>query len=62
MRKKITVILLLSGLVLALLPLTANRSFMVKPEKLLSDVLSEDVSFTVDQVARLIVNEDSTIS
>ncbi len=61
MRKKITVILLLSGLVLALLPLTANRSFMVKPEKLLSEVLNSDVSFTVDQVARLIVNEDSTI-
>jgi rhodanese-related sulfurtransferase len=61
MRKKITVILLLSGLVLALLPLTANRSFMVKPEKLLSEVLNSDVSFTVDQVARMIVNEDSTI-
>ena len=61
MRKKITVILLLSGLVLALLPLSANRSFMAKPEKLLSEVLSSDVSFTVDQVAKLIVNEDSTI-
>jgi rhodanese-related sulfurtransferase len=61
MRKKITFILLLSGLVLALLPLTANRSFMVKPIKLLSEVLNSDVSFTADQVARLIVNEDSTI-
>lgn len=61
MRKKITVILLLSGLVLALLPLSANRSFMVKPEKLLSEVLNPDVSLTVDQVAKLIVNEDSTI-
>lgn len=61
MRKKITVILLLSGLVLALLPLTVNRSFMIKPEKLLSEVLNSDVSFTADQVARLIVNEDSTI-
>ncbi len=61
MRKKITVILLLSGMVLALLPLSANRSFMAKPEKLLSEVLNPDVSFTVDQVAKLIVNEDSTI-
>ena len=61
MRKKITVILLLSGLVLALLPLSANRSFTVKPEKLLSEVLNSDVSLTVDQIARLIVNEDSTI-
>jgi len=44
-----------------LLPLSANRSFMVKPEKLLSEVLNPDVSLTVDQVAKLIVNEDSTI-
>jgi len=61
MRKKITIILLLSGLILALLPLSANRSFMIKPEKLLSDVLNSDVALTVDQVAKLIVNEDSTI-
>jgi rhodanese-related sulfurtransferase len=60
MRKKITVILLLSGLVLALLPLSANRSFMVKPGKLLSDILNPEVSLTADQVAKLIVNEDST--
>jgi len=61
MRKKITIILLLSGLILALLPLSANRSFLIKPEKLLSDVLNSDVALTVDQVAKLIVNEDSTI-
>jgi rhodanese-related sulfurtransferase len=61
MRKKITIILLLSGLILALLPLSANRSFMIKPEKLLSDVLNSEVALTVDQVAKLIVNEDSTI-
>jgi len=61
MRKKITIILLLSGLILALLPLSANRSFLIKPEKLLYDVLNSDVALTVDQVAKLIVNEDSTI-
>jgi rhodanese-related sulfurtransferase len=61
MRKKITVILLLSGIVLALLPLSANRSFIVKPGRLLSDILNPEVSLTADQVAKLIVNEDSTI-
>ena len=43
-----------------MLPLTANRSFTAKPEKLLSEVLKKDVSFTVDQVAEFIVREDST--
>jgi 3-mercaptopyruvate sulfurtransferase SseA len=61
MRIKITVVLLLSGLILALLPLSANRSFTVKPERLISEILDPDVSLTADQVARLIVNEDSTI-
>jgi rhodanese-related sulfurtransferase len=60
MRKKITILLLLSGLVLALLPLSANRSFIVKPGKLLSEILNPEVSLTADQVAKLIVNEDST--
>ncbi len=61
MRNKITILLLSLSLILALLPLTANRSFTEKPGKLLSDVLDEDVTFSVDQVARFIVTEDSTI-
>jgi|WetSurSiteA1Bulk_404760.scaffolds.fasta_scaffold00256_3 rhodanese-related sulfurtransferase len=61
MRKKITVILLLSGMVLALLPLSANRSFIVRPGRLLTDILNPEVSLTADQVAKLIVNDDSTI-
>ena len=60
-RKKFSTLLLLLSLLLALLPLSANRSFTVKPVKLLSDVLKTDVSFTVDQVAEFIVKEDSTI-
>jgi rhodanese-related sulfurtransferase len=60
-RKKITVILLLFGLVLALLQLSANRSFRGNPEKLLSDILNPEVSFTADQVAKFIVTEDSTV-
>ncbi len=61
MRNKITILLLSLSLILALLPLTANRSFTEKPGKLLSDVLDADVTFSVDQVARFIVTEDSTI-
>jgi rhodanese-related sulfurtransferase len=60
-RKKIMVVLLLFGLVLALLPLSANRSFRGNPEKLLSDILNPEVSFNADQVAKFIVTEDSTV-
>jgi len=60
-RKEFSVLLLLLSILLALLPLSANRSFTTSPDKLLSDVLKEDVSFTVDQVAGFIVREDSTI-
>jgi rhodanese-related sulfurtransferase len=60
-RKEFSALLLLLSLILALLPLTANRSFTAKPEKLLPEVLNEDVSFTVDQVAEFIVREDNTV-
>lgn len=57
--KEFSVLLILLSLVLALLPLTANRSFTAKPSDLLSEVLDEEVSFTADQVAGFIVREDS---
>ena len=60
-RKEFSVLLLLLSLILALLPLSANRSFTAKPNKLLSDVLNEDASFTVDQVAEFIIREDNTV-
>lgn len=60
-RRKFSVLLILLGILLALLPLTANRSFIVNPGFLLSDVLGEEASFTVDQVAEFIVREDSTV-
>jgi len=59
-RKEFSALLLLLSLILALLPLTANRSFTAKPDKLLKEVLNDDVSFTVDQVAEFIVREDNT--
>lgn len=60
-RQKISVLLLSTGIILALLPLTGNRSFSGKPEKILSEILSDDACFSVDQVARFVVTEDSTI-
>lgn len=60
-RQKYSVVLVSLGLILALLPLTGNRSFTVKPHDLLSEVYSKESDFTVDQVARFIVSEDSTI-
>lgn len=46
---------------LALLPLSGNRSFTIKPDKLLPEVLDKNAILTVDQVAGFIVGEDSTI-
>jgi 3-mercaptopyruvate sulfurtransferase SseA len=60
-REKFSVGLICLGFILALLPLSANRSFTVKPHKLLSEVLNEKTYFTVDQVARFVISEDSTV-
>lgn len=60
-RKEFSALLILLSLILVILPLTANRSFNAKPDKLLADVLNADASFTVDQVAEFIVREDPTI-
>lgn len=57
-RKEFSALLVLLSLVLALLPLAANRSFTAKPTELLSEVLDDEVSFTADQVAGFIVRED----
>lgn len=56
-RKQITVLLILSSLILALLPLTANRSFNARPAELLDEVLQGETSFSADQVAGFIVKE-----
>ena len=56
-RKQLTVLLLLLSLILALLPLTANRSFKGRPAALLEGVLQSETSFSADQVAGFIVNE-----
>jgi len=60
-RRKFSVLLILLGILLALLPLSANRSFILKPGILLSDVLEKETSFTVDQIAEFIVREDNSV-
>ena len=60
-REKFSVGLLCLGLILALLPLSGSRSFIVRPQKLLSEVLDGNTYVTVDQVARFIVSEDSSV-
>jgi len=61
MRQKISVLLLLLGLILAFLPISGNYSFHGKPDRLLSEVLDENTYFSPDQVARFVVTEDSTV-
>jgi Rhodanese-related sulfurtransferase len=60
-RVKFSVGLLSLGFILALLPLSGSRSFTVNPKKLLSEVLDNGTYFTVDQVAKFIVSEDSSV-
>jgi rhodanese-related sulfurtransferase len=60
-RQKFSVALLCLGLILALLPLSGSRSFTVKPGTLLTDLLGKDTYLTVDQVARFVVDEDSSV-
>jgi rhodanese-related sulfurtransferase len=60
-RQKISGLLLLLGLILAFLPLSGKYSFHGKPDQLLEEVLADSTCFTPDQVARWMINEDSTV-
>jgi len=60
-RIKISALLIGLGSILAFLPYNPAKSFHLKPSELLEKALSEDVYFTVDQVARFVNNEDSTV-
>jgi rhodanese-related sulfurtransferase len=60
-RQKFSAGLISVGIILALLPLSGSRSFTVKPQRLLSEIMDNSISFTVDQVARFIVTEDSSV-
>lgn len=60
-RQKFSAGLLSVGIILALLPLSGSRAFIVKPQKLLTEILDKSTYFTVDQVARFVVSEDSSV-
>jgi rhodanese-related sulfurtransferase len=60
-REKLSAILLILGLIQALLPLRSTRSFNVSRDRLVNEVLDNNTFLTVDQVARMIVNEDPAI-
>jgi len=60
-REKLSAILLSLGLILALLPLSSNRTFNTKPERVLDEVLDQNIYITADQVARLVASEDNTV-
>jgi 3-mercaptopyruvate sulfurtransferase SseA len=60
-RIKYSVLLLGVGMILAFLPFNASKSFQLKSNELLVKSVSEDSYFSVDQVARFVNNEDSTV-
>ncbi len=60
-REKFSVGLLCLGILLALLPLSGSSSFIVKPKELLSEVLNDKTYLTVDQAARFLISEDSSV-
>ncbi|MCK9641234.1 MAG: rhodanese-like domain-containing protein [Prolixibacteraceae bacterium] len=60
-RIKYSLLLLGVGTILAFLPFHPSDSFLLKSDELLSVAASGENSFTVDQVARMVNREDSTI-
>lgn len=60
-RIKLSVLLLGIGILLAFLPFDAAKSFQLKPSELLLKSTSETIYFSIDQVAKFVNNEDSTI-
>ncbi len=60
-RIKYSVLLVGVGIILAFLPFDAAKSFQLKANELLSKSASGDIYFSVDQVARFMNKEDSTV-
>ncbi|MDX8338113.1 rhodanese-like domain-containing protein [Draconibacterium sp. IB214405] len=60
-RIKISALLVGVGLILAFLPFNAAKSFQLKPTELLEISTNTDMYFSVDEVARFVNNEDTTI-
>lgn len=60
-RIKLSVVLVGVGLLLAFLPYNPSTSLRLKPSELLKKSLSDSIYFSVDQVARFVNTEDSTV-
>lgn len=60
-RIKYSVLLVGVGIILAFLPFNASKSFQLKSNELLTKSASEEIYFSVDQVARFVNSEDSTV-
>jgi len=60
-RIKYSVLLVGVGIILAFLPFNASKSFRLKSDELLSKSVSEEMYFSVDQVASFVNSEDSTV-
>ena len=60
-REKFSLLLILLGLILAILPLRATRTLNGDPGKLLAGSIDPGFSYTPDQVARFISDEDPDV-
>ena len=60
-RIKYSVLLVGVGIILAFLPFDAAQTFQLKSNELLTQSASDDMYFSVDQVARAVNSEDSTV-
>lgn len=60
-RIKYSVLLVGVGIILAFLPFDAAQTFQLKSNELLARSASDNMYFSVDQVARAVNSEDSTI-
>jgi len=60
-RIKITVLLVGLGILLAFMPNPSSKTFKLNPNELLEKSSSDEIYFSVDEVARFVNNEDSTV-
>lgn len=61
MRTRISIILLLLGIILAFIPQSGKYSMHGSPNVLLGEIMDETTQLTPDQVAKAIVTDDSTL-
>jgi 3-mercaptopyruvate sulfurtransferase SseA len=60
-RIKISVLLIGLGIFLAFMPNPSSKTFKLKPDELLAKSASDEIYFSVDEVARFVNTEDSTV-